>query len=77
MPKRKKQIKTSIESSSVNSSTQLNIVLGISAGIAAYKMYDLVSDLKKQGHNVNVILTEDAKNFVSELTFKVLSGNPV
>lgn len=56
---------------------QLNIVLGITAGIAAYKMYDLVSELKKLGHSVYVVLTEDSKNFVTELPFKVLSGNPV
>lgn len=54
-----------------------NIVLGISAGIAAYKMYDLVSELKKLGHNVTVVLTKDSKHFVSELPFKVLSSNPV
>ena len=54
-----------------------NIILGISAGIAAYKMYDLVSDLKKQGHSVTVVLTKDAKHFVSELPLKVLSSNNV
>ena len=54
-----------------------NIILGISAGIAAYKMHDLVNDLKKLGHNVFVVLTKDARNFVSELTLKVLSSNPV
>lgn len=54
-----------------------NIILGISAGIAAYKMYDLVSDLKWLGHNVTVVLTKDARHFVSELPFKVLSSNPV
>lgn len=56
---------------------QKNIILGISAGIAAYKMYDLVSELKKLGHNVTVILTKDSKNFVSELPLKILSSNPV
>lgn len=54
-----------------------NIILGVSAGIAAYKMYDVVSEIKKLGHNVTVILTKDAKHFVAELPFKVLSGNPV
>lgn len=54
-----------------------NIILGISAGIAAYKMYDLISDLKKLGHNINVVLTKDSFNFVNELTLKVLSSNPV
>jgi phosphopantothenoylcysteine decarboxylase/phosphopantothenate--cysteine ligase len=54
-----------------------NIILGISAGIAAYKMYDLVSDLRQLGHNVTVVLTKDSKHFISELTFKVLSSNHV
>ncbi len=54
-----------------------NIILGISAGIAAYRMYDLVGELKKCGHNVSVVLTKDAKYFVSELPLKVLSSNPV
>lgn len=54
-----------------------NIILGISAGIAAYKMYDLVSDLRQLGHNVTVVLTRDSKHFISELTFKVLSSNHV
>lgn len=56
---------------------QKNIILGISAGIAAYKMYDLVSELKKLGHNIHVILTKDSKNFVNELPLKILSSNPV
>ena len=54
-----------------------NIILGISAGIAAYRMYDLISELKKRGHNVSVVLTKDARHFVSELPLKVLSSNPV
>lgn len=54
-----------------------NIILGISAGIAAYRMYDLISELKKLGHNVTVVLTNGAKHFVSELPLKVLSSNHV
>ena len=54
-----------------------NIILGISAGIAAYKMYDLIGELKKLGHNITVVLTKDSINFVSELPLKVLSGNQV
>lgn len=77
MPKRKKQEKQDFRISKSLSNGPLNIVLGISAGIAAYKMYDLVSDLKKLNHNVNVVLTKDAKNFVAELPLKVLSGNNV
>lgn len=75
-----KENKTDLEKSPLylkNHIKNLNIVLGISAGIAAYKMYDLVSELKKLNHNVNVVLTKDAKNFVSELPLKVLSGNTV
>ena len=59
------------------SSQSKNIILGISAGIAAYRMYDLVSEFKKLGHSVTVILTKDAKHFVSELPLKVLSSNNV
>ena len=54
-----------------------NIILGISAGIAAYKMYDLIGELKKLGHNITVTLTKDAKHFISELPLKVLSSNQV
>lgn len=54
-----------------------NIILGISAGIAAYRMYDLINELRKRGHNVTVVLTKDAKHFVNELTLKVLSTNNV
>lgn len=54
-----------------------NILLGITAGIAAYKMYDLVNILKKLGHNVTVVLTKDAESFVAKLPLKILSGNEV
>ena len=54
-----------------------NIILGISAGIAAYKMYDLVSEFKRLGHKVTVVLTKHSKYFVNELTLKVLSENNV
>jgi len=59
------------------SNNSKNIVLGICAGIAAYRMYDLINELKKLNHNVTVVLTHDAKNFVNELTLKVLSSNNV
>ncbi|NMB08798.1 MAG: bifunctional phosphopantothenoylcysteine decarboxylase/phosphopantothenate--cysteine ligase CoaBC [Tissierellia bacterium] len=54
-----------------------NIVLGVSGGIAVYKSVDLVSRLKKQGANVDVIMTEAATKFVTPLTFQTLSLNPV
>ncbi|MCF6466435.1 bifunctional phosphopantothenoylcysteine decarboxylase/phosphopantothenate--cysteine ligase CoaBC [Clostridium sp. Cult2] len=54
-----------------------NIIVGVTAGIAAYKAVDLVSRLKKQNANVEVIMTENAKKFVSPLTFQTMALNPV
>jgi phosphopantothenoylcysteine decarboxylase/phosphopantothenate--cysteine ligase len=54
-----------------------NIVMGVSGGIAAYKAVEVVSRLKKAGCNVNVIMTKAAAEFVTPLTFRELSGNPV
>lgn len=54
-----------------------NIVIGISGGIAVYKVCDIVSRLKKLGANINIIMTKNATNFVSPLTFQSLSNTPV
>lgn len=54
-----------------------NILIGISGSIAAYKMADVVSQLKKQGHQVQCILTDSATHFVTPLVLETLSGNPV
>lgn len=54
-----------------------NIVLGVAGGIAAYKSVEVVSRLKKLGANVDVIMTEHAREFVTELTFRTLSQGPV
>jgi len=54
-----------------------NIVVGVAGGIAVYKVVDLVSRLKKQGANVYVIMTHAAAKFVTPLTFREISGNPV
>lgn len=54
-----------------------NIVLGVTGGIAAYKVVDLVSRLKKQNANVDIIMTEGATKFVTPLTFQTLALNPV
>ncbi len=54
-----------------------NIVVGVAGGIAAYKVVDLVSQLKKQGANIYVIMTQSAANFVTPLTFREISGQPV
>ena len=55
----------------------MNIVLGITAGIAAYKTPQLVRLLTKKGHKVKVILTENAKEFVTPLTLSTVSKNQV
>ena len=54
-----------------------NILLGITGGIAAYKIPILVRLLKKNGAAVRVVMTDEAKNFVSPLTLQVLSQNKV
>ena len=53
------------------------IIVGISAGIAAYKICNLVRLFIKAGAEVRVIMTPAAVNFVSPLTLSVLSRNPV
>jgi len=53
------------------------IVLGVTGGIAVYKSAYLTSGLKKLGAEVVVCMTENAKEFVSPLTFEVLSNAPV
>ena len=54
-----------------------NILLGVTGGIAAYKTAILVRLLKKSGANVQVVMTPDAKEFVTPLTLSTLSDNPV
>ena len=53
------------------------VVLGVCGGIAAYKAVDVVSRLIKQHAEVHVIMTDSATQFVTPLTFRELSGNPV
>ena len=53
------------------------VVLGVSGGIAAYKACDVVSRLRKENVQVNVIMTKHATEFVSALTFQSISQNPV
>jgi phosphopantothenoylcysteine decarboxylase/phosphopantothenate--cysteine ligase len=54
-----------------------HILLGITGGIAAYKSAELVRLLRKQGYEVRVVMTPSALQFMTELTFQALSGNPV
>lgn len=53
------------------------ILLGITGGIAAYKIPDLVRKLKKEGAEVRVVVTAAATKFVTSLTLQAVSGNPV
>ena len=53
------------------------IVLGVTGGIAAYKAVEVASRLRKAGAEVHVIMTKGATNFVTGLTFREISGNPV
>ena len=55
----------------------LNIVIGITGGIAAYKACGIVSYLKKMGANVDVIMTKNATEFITPLTLETLSNNKV
>ena len=52
-------------------------VLGVTGGIAAYKAAELCSLMMKNGYQVQVIMTENARRFVTELTFQTLSRRPV
>lgn len=53
------------------------ILIGITGGIAAYKMPILVRLLKKEGAVIKVVLTESAKEFVTPLSLSTVSENPV
>ena len=53
------------------------ILLGVTAGIAAYKSADLVRRLRERGAEVQVVLTAGAQQFVTAMTFQALSGRAV
>ena len=53
------------------------VVLGVTGSIAAYKSAELTSLLYKQGHEVFVVMTRDATEFITPLTLQTLSKNPV
>lgn len=52
------------------------ILLGISGGIAAYKMANVASALTKAGADVHVVMTKNAQQFITPLTFETLTHNP-
>lgn len=56
---------------------KVNILLGITGGIAAYKCAELVRLMKKEGFQVKVVMTRNATRFITPLTMAVLSENRV
>lgn len=59
------------------SQNKKTVLIGITGGIAAYKICELIRLYKKNDYNVKVIATENAFNFVTELTLATLSQNQV
>lgn len=57
--------------------TGRRVLLGVCGGIAAYKAASLASRLVQRGHVLDVVMTEDARQFVAPLTFAALAGRPV
>lgn len=57
--------------------TALNVVVGISGGIAAYKAVSVVRELVLAGHDVHVVATSNALRFVGIPTLEAISRNPV
>jgi len=53
------------------------IIIGVTGGISAYRIPDLAGALIKNGHEVRVVMTQNAKRFITPLTLATLSKNPV
>ncbi|HPN63870.1 MAG TPA: bifunctional phosphopantothenoylcysteine decarboxylase/phosphopantothenate--cysteine ligase CoaBC [Candidatus Goldiibacteriota bacterium] len=53
------------------------ILLGVTGSIAAYRAADMVRRFQEAGYNVNCVMTAGAKEFITPLTLRTLSGNPV
>ena len=63
-----------------NASSKLegkNIIIGITGGIACYKVADLVSKMVQSGADVHTVMTQAATKFIAPLTFASLTGNAV
>lgn len=56
---------------------QKNVILGVTGSIAAHKSLQLVTELKRRGIAVTVIMTASAQRFIDPLSFKTLSQNEV
>jgi phosphopantothenoylcysteine decarboxylase/phosphopantothenate--cysteine ligase len=55
----------------------MRIIFGVTGGIAAYKAADLARSLVREGHEVQVVLTRSAEEFISPITFASLTGRKV
>jgi len=55
----------------------MNIILGITGSIAAYKAADIANNLVKMEHNVNVVMTKASAAFITPLTMQALTKNRV
>ena len=66
-----------LKTMSDNLKTKKCVVLGVTGGIAAYKACEILRLLQKQGIDVFVVMTKNACQFVTPLTFETLSGHPV
>ncbi|MGH7951315.1 MAG: flavoprotein, partial [Limisphaerales bacterium] len=55
----------------------MKIILGVTGSIAAHKAVDLASLLTKKNCDVRVVMTADAQHFITPLSFKTLTRNPV
>ncbi|HHV72231.1 MAG TPA: bifunctional phosphopantothenoylcysteine decarboxylase/phosphopantothenate--cysteine ligase CoaBC [Clostridia bacterium] len=53
------------------------VILGVTGGIAAYKALDVASGLRKKGIIIETVMTENATKFVTPLTFRSITNNPV
>ena len=55
----------------------MNIILGITGGIAAYKAPDLVRRLRERGADVQIVMTASAEEFVTDTALQAVSGRPI
>ena len=55
----------------------MRVILGVGGGIAAYKACEVASRLTQEGHTVDVVMTEAARQFVAPLTFEAVTHRPV
>jgi phosphopantothenoylcysteine decarboxylase/phosphopantothenate--cysteine ligase len=57
--------------------TNKEVILGVTASIAAYKACEIINRLKKRRVNVTVVMTKEAQEFITPLTLQTLSANKV